>query len=71
MALPYIGVNLIENMMERQRFLPDDPFDLSDNNFVKLFRLRKLDLLNLEEMLEPYLPVTNRIHAIRNRTKVC
>lgn len=70
MAFPYIAVNILENMVERQRYLPDDPFEMSDYNFVKLFRLRKNDVTNLEEILEPFLPQHNRIDAISHRIKV-
>lgn len=72
MAYPFIGIRLIRNIenLERQRFESDDPFQFSEFNFVKLFRLRKQDVQNLEEVLQPFLPVPSRIHAISNRTKV-
>lgn len=71
MAIPYIGGIILNNIqMERQRFFPDDPFEFSDRNFVKLYRLRKQDVENLEEMLDPFLPVRNRVDAITNRVKV-
>lgn len=74
MALPYIGGILLDNIenevIRRQRFQPDDPFQFSDNNFVKLYRLRKQDVHTLEEMLQPFLPQMNRTDAISNRIKV-
>ncbi|CAH1977921.1 unnamed protein product [Acanthoscelides obtectus] len=72
MAYQFAGVNLIRIIehVERQRFNADDPFEFSDFNFVKLYRLRKQDVQNLEEMLQPFLPVHPRSHAISNRTKI-
>ena len=73
MALPYIGGIIFDNIqpqVERQRFFPEDPFDFSDNNFIKLYRLPKWEVENLEEMLQPFLPIRNRVDAIPNRVKV-
>lgn len=71
MALPYIGGIILNNMqVERQRFFPDDPFEFSDRNFMKLYRLRKQDVENLEEVFEPFLPVRNKVDAITNTVKV-
>lgn len=73
MAVPYIGgilLDNIENNIGRQRFLPDDPFQFSDRNFIKMYRLRKQDVTNLEEMIEPFLLLRRRQDALSNRVKV-
>ena len=66
MAYPFVGVNLIRNIenVKRQRFVADDPFEFSDFKFIKLYRIRKHDFENLEQMLQPFLPVRQRSHSI-------
>jgi hypothetical protein len=47
--------NNIENAENQQRFrqVANNAFELSDYKFIKMFRLRKQDVENLEELLEP------------------
>lgn len=70
-----IAINLIENIenaegQRRQRFVPDNPFALSDYNFVKLYRLRKENVQDLENLLGPFLPAQHKVDALTNRNKV-
>ncbi|XP_030745989.1 putative nuclease HARBI1 isoform X2 [Sitophilus oryzae] len=70
-----IAINLIENIenaegQRRQRFFPDNPFALSDYNFVKLYRLRKENVQDLENLLGPFLPAQHKVDALTNRNKI-
>jgi len=68
---PIMGV--LENMeipQRRRRFnIREDPFELSNRQFIQLFRLNKAAVRNLIEIVEPYL-IPQRISAIDYTTKV-
>jgi len=68
---PIMGV--LENMeipQRRRRFnIREDPFELSNRQFIQLFRLNKA-VRNLIEIVEPYLIPHRRISAIDSTTKV-
>lgn len=55
----------------RRRFhIRDDPFELSDNEFIRLFRLNKAAATNLINIVEPHLYPQKRISAMNSVTKV-
>ena len=67
--------NVIENVekgenQQRVRIEAVDPFDLSDFRFIKLFRLRKEDVEDIEELIDPLLNQRQRLTGLTTRTKV-
>lgn len=55
----------------RPRFhVRDDPFELEDEDFIRVFRLNKAAARNLIEIVEPHLIRPTRISAIDSVTKV-
>jgi len=55
----------------RRRFnIREDPFELSDQQFIKLFRLNKATVINLIEIVKSNLIPQRRISAIDSTTKV-
>lgn len=48
-----------------------DAFELSDNRFVKLFRLNKALVKSLIDSLYPFMKQPNRKSALDVNTKVC
>ncbi|KAJ3641982.1 hypothetical protein Zmor_028450 [Zophobas morio] len=67
--------NVIENVergenQQRVRIEAVDPFDLSDFRFIKLFRLRKEDVEDIEELIEPLLNQRQRLTGLTTRTKL-
>lgn len=67
-------LNVLENvdiLEERRRFhIRDDPFELSNNQFIQLFRLSKPAARYIINAVEPHLIPQTRISAIDATTKV-
>ncbi|XP_024878548.1 putative nuclease HARBI1, partial [Temnothorax curvispinosus] len=68
-------MNALENVdipeRRRRRFhIREDPFELSNKEFVQLFRLNKAAATKLIEIVEPHLAPQTRISAINLTTKV-
>jgi hypothetical protein len=68
---PIVGALENVEIRPRRRFhIRDDPFELSNRQFIQLFRLNKAAARNLIEIVEPYLIPQRRISAIDSTTKV-
>jgi len=67
-------MNNLENVdipERRRRFhIREDPFELSNREFIQLFRLNKAAARNLIEIVEPHLTPQTRISAMDSTTKV-
>lgn len=68
-------INALENaeMAEQRRrifHIRDDPFELSNEQFITLFRLNKASARYVIDLVEPYLTPQTRISAIDSTTKV-
>lgn len=68
--IPVINVIEIEEQRRPRFHVRDDPFDLSDEDFIKIFRLNKHTASNLIDIIEPHLIAETRISAIDSVTKV-
>lgn len=63
-------IELVNDQPQRRQRLHIDPFELSDFNFIKLFRLDKRSMRELMEILSPFLREATRTSAISIETKV-
>lgn len=72
-------LNAVENVEEaellvndgpRQMYMPHDPLDLSDRQFINIYRLNRNNVDNLIDILQPYITVPNRVGALTVERKV-
>lgn len=67
-------INVLDNvdvLERRQRFhIRDDAFELSNKQFIQLFRLNKAAARYVIEIVEPHLIPQRRISAINSTSKV-
>ena len=75
----FLAQNVLQNLNEaevaynrpRRQFLhSEDPFNLADNRFKKLFRLTKDSVREVIERVRPYIPAPTRESALSVETKV-